>query len=363
MKFNKQQLNFLEVFSQFISNKVDFICIDYNKDDKFIYFSQFSNILLIYKFPVPKEINLPSFNYIYSTSMFRSLINLLNTNDVVELKKEGILINGESFYNIGLDIQQKNKYENILNTLQNESYNTYFLNDLEKINFVKFFVGLDKLNVIGLFNSYFITSNRIKILSGVKTNNSSDIKLYIPFEFVFIFNFFKINKINLKVTSKFIFFNYENLTVIYPLKEYILPNIFEDKYSKMIDYPCNININRESFLSKLKRLSIYMKHIYGSELFISFEQNKIILEIKDFIRNLKIAKEIVNFQEENNLKELNGKTFIVSLDTFINSLNIMKEEIFTLSLNPDPNSISIMVKEKDKFYIHILYKTRNTTKE
>jgi hypothetical protein len=350
MQIQKENLNFLNLFSFCVDNKSrmgDKFCIT-TKENK-IYFLQASKeTILIHK--SKEALQEPGFTYTFPTQTFASLTRLFPEKTLIFISADSVSDSKGSNYKF--DILKYN-FKNILdyiNILESSlDVEEVHFQDLDKLNQIKNFMGDSGLDVVGCFKDYFIASNKIRVLGAIKTKNNFDKPYYLPKSLVNILNYLKINDINISYyKDQFCYIKYENTYIICPLKQYKLPNILEEKHRGFYDHPLFITIDRNKFLQTLQRIELFTKTNYYDRVYVAFEEEGIYLENRDSL----YAKEFFPIKIPS---ELTHVSLIVSTNSLLNTINLFTDATFNMHILPTKEAVTLTLKGTNKFYIHMLY--------
>ena len=353
MLFKKEDLKFLNIYSTCIDTKSRFgdkVVLEYNlKNKQAIFYQTTKSVLLITELEIEhsKDIKLT-----YNTQTLNSLINYLSEDSQIEIDSS-LIIDNKSTYNIALsniNISSAQKFFSIVKS--NKPEDVIHLKDLDKLKYVKNFMGAQGLDAVALYNQYFIATNKVKVGGIVQTENKGK-NLFLSKLLINLISTLKLEELELYDYSSqgFYYFKYNNTYIIIPIEKWIIPNFMSEKGQKYFDHPFEITFSKHDFLQVLQRIEIVTKTNYANRIYLSFKDNSIVLENKDS----EYAQEIFNVSIP---KELNDYFIIVSNMFLISTLNMINSDEVIMKVIPDKSipTISILDKEKKQIYIHVLYK-------
>jgi hypothetical protein len=364
LKFSVTELSFLQLYSNCsnsktsIADKFQFISI---KDSTNIICLQ--NSLNIQLFTILKDKNLDNSEFIvtYEVKKFFDILKHCNTDDEIIITSENILFGKNSNYQFEkYDLDEATNIKNIFSILANVSkYKTIELNSLDKLSKVKSYIGEERLglHVIGLFNNYFVTSNREDGTIAIITKNDFTKALYFPKELLNLSYLFKDNSTTLiliREFNKYLVYCGETLIFIEApdLTKVLLPDIFSSDIRAMYNHETTLIFKKELLLKALKKLTGASSQKAESRIYLLFEKDKFILES----RTTSICRETIEYSFD--INELLSLQIIVSVTQMLSMvLAIQDEEIYLkVPINANAmNTLTVTNKDESTFFIIPLY--------
>lgn len=354
MIFNKEELNFLELYSLLADNKDprknDKVQIKAKKDENIVIFSQFSEeATLITK--LEKKVD-EEFTLILPSPKLYSLIRTLSDNTILKIEKSGIFFNSNKYDFEKVDFEL-NDTDHFLMLSEKENDNKKVIKQVDKAFLLKPYIGKNELAVIHLNNNYFISAlSEGTVIAAMKTLENKNINFYFPKIIIDIAKLANIKEIEFDLFEELgiYYFKINKTTIFMVNKENSLPDIFSDDIKKIYEHNYNIIINKNELLESLKRIKIIAMNNIDSRILCAFKDSKMYIESKDN----DYACEIINAKIDKELENYSGYLSAVILDNIIN--NITSENII-LKINPDKESIAIKLESesKDTFFIHCLF--------
>lgn len=353
MQIKKEELQFLDLFSFCADNKSkmgDKFCIDVNKNET-LFLQSSKEVYLIHKYQNIKEEK--SERFVFPINTFASLIKLAPEKEQITINSDSVSFSGGSEYKF--DILKYN-FQPLIDQLYfiehegAKEVKTVNLEELDKLTFIKNFMGDSGLDVVGGFENYFVASNKIRVVGAVKLNElNSSFPIFLPKMLVNIVGFLKLTKTPLYFyKNEYCFIVHNNTYIFCPLKEYKLPNILNEKQKTFYDHPLFIKIDRLQFILALQRISLFTKTNYYDRVFISVFKDGLILENKDSTYAKEILLTPIN-------DELLYSSFIISTNHLLNTLNLLTDKFVSLHILPTKEAVTVTIKDENKFYIHMLY--------
>jgi len=279
----KEQLAFLEKYAMCVDSKMainEKFQISY-KDNKLI-FSQSSNMGYLITSIDYSSIN--QNNIVFDTIMFVSLIRSIPDNTEITITEKGIEFLGNSYDIVNTDMELGN-VDKFLDITKENNINKFILTDIDCFNKIKDYAYGDKLETVSYQNNYFVTSNKLYVTAFSKTKNFILGKdFYFSQETFTLLTEFKIKEIDIFVKDDFYFFKLEETFIFIPKRDYILPNMFQEKIMCKYNHPFRFSVNKKEIKETLFRMKIVAKNNKESRIY--FEpiiniQNVPVLTIKN----------------------------------------------------------------------------------
>lgn len=348
MKFEKEQLNFLHLFSLYADNSINGDKTRVLIQDDKIYFCQFGlDSKLIY---VMNNIhNIENNEHIFVTSQLNSLIKMCKDDDVIEIKDGYIILGSNAKYKIS-----EYEYEDVSPLEVIDYFNTankIIIKELNKINMVKDFVGKDTgYNVIAIMNNHFVTYNEF-VLGFVSTENiiKNDMIPFSMQKFIEYMNMDEMEFSNINDNFYGISLN-DKLYCVFEKRQHHIPFIFDEEYTGLYEHTNKIIVDTKELKQKLQRISIVSKENLGNKIYIECDKNKIKLQT----REEPIGEEVFDADVESELEGFYVKVYCGYLQSIVNKIVDEKIEIW---ITPDKETIqTITVKgiESNARYVCVL---------
>lgn len=328
----------------------DKLLISFNsKRNKVVFYLGGSEIKLITE--ITKKVE-RDFEVIYKIDEFYQILNLCKDDTEIEIDSTYVKFGKNSEYSfeaVEVDFSEKNIYLNLLNE---QSTKTLIIKDLEKIGDVKPFKGKQELNLVGLIDSYFVTSDDI-VTGIVKTKNNKNPNFYFSDSFSNLLRTMKVfevtldyfkdmNEYRFKLDNTFIFIkNKENC---------ILPeNLFSKEVKEQYLHPFTVIINKEEFYNAIKRIKIVAKNTIDTVINLKLEKDKMVIENQTGIK----ASEIVPAEIS---KEVINHSFLVSASKINIILSCISSKNVNILVSPQKDAVAITFQNEtqEKMIVHNL---------
>jgi len=332
MKFTKEELNFLSLFSTYTDNSIngDKLRISVKKDKIYFYQSSVS-VKVIYE--VANVHNDPEREYVLLTSQFLSLIKLCKKESVVEIKDDFIIFDDGAKYQI-------NNYEaeniDILGLLENVGSDSKIIKDLKKINNVKTFVGKDTgYNNVVLMNNHFVSYNDSVLAFTESANKIKEDK--ISSNVLPVLASFGLEELEIfNIDDDFDYVNVDNFHFFFEKVNNQIPFIFDDDIKQSYTHTNKVSLNTEDLKYRLKRINVTSKMNIDNKIIFRFKENKILLKTIDS----PIAEEIVTATVDKQLYDFYAIVYCSDILSIIDNIN---NEFIEIQITPDINEVSTIV--------------------
>jgi hypothetical protein len=206
-----------------------------------------------------------------------------------------------------------------------------------------------------LTNGSFISApNNESLLCAYKTSNSRDVLFYIPKLAGIIGVDNKKETMDFYKSGEYIFININNTYIIFSIKEYSLPNIFEKEFIQVYDHKTKIEINKNIFKDVLNRFKIFSAKNIFNRIKCSSTNNQFIVESKEPNSGYAIEKMEANIDDLLKNQEI---LFYVSQNILSIAINALKGEKIIIHSNvytPDEKTIKITDEIGDDFFVIVL---------
>lgn len=368
MKFTKQELSFLDLFSMYVDSSIG------QFGDKVIMIKQDDHVLFLQKgrddILFTKKIEKEAEDFepiIYETQKLNQIIKYLPDNSDIEIDgtkisvSEDIQYEFESF-DYGVDNSSFTTIVDLLDDLGSATKKVSLV-DVDKIANIYQFMGerlfsfdsFDNLNLIAYFNNYYVASDRYHVTAAVQNASSIDEDFYFHSIVYSVAKYLDEKDVDIHIfkdesdeddTGKCVM-NFGDLSVFFPhTEESCLPNILEDDKKEFYEHNDYIVIEKDKLLSVLQRIMIITNAELKDRVFITFSKNNIVIESKDN----GYAKEVLPVKESNLENDI---SFILSSKYLVSTVKLIDKSNILIKI-PDEDGVAIKVQGSDdesKFYV------------
>jgi hypothetical protein len=338
MKFKKEELEFLNLFSIYSENSINGdktrIFIDGNK----IYFCQLGINVKLIQVLYNKD-NEENIEYIFKTSQLASLVKLCKEDSDIEIKGDYITFNKSAKYRIDDYDYEDTHPQEIIDNYSKDKLIT--ITDLNKIRAIKSFIGKDKgYQTVAIMNNHFVTTNAT-VLAFIDTNNNIK-EDQIPFKLLPLINYYQLDTLSVcNIDNHFSGVRIDNLYGVFEKVEHYLPPIFSPKIKEEYEHTNKLIVNTEEFKSGLHRLNVIFKEDINSKLYLTCIKGGILLQIREG----HIGEEYIVAEVDKELEDFFEKTYCSAL---ISIINLIKSDTFEIHITPDKeNTVAMTIRDKD----------------
>lgn len=348
IQFKKDQLGFLDTYAKCVGSSSPIhekFKISGKEGDSKIVFSQLSN--LGYLITEVDYTDVKDFEFIFDTSIFVSLIKLLDKEVNITITSSGIEFNGNKYDICNEEIEIGDVYE-LLSKINN-SDKSFKLIEIDKFSNLKDYVGQQGLDTISYQDKYFVSSNKLYVTAFCKTEFKHDNDFYFSSGLFQLLNDAKIKEIDIKLCDDFYFCKVDkNYILILNKKEdyYILPNMFTDDIKSIYEHPFNIQVEKGKIIEALERMRIIARNNRENRIFVSIKSDSIELINND----TQYAIEKIKTVSSNNTE----MEFPLSVNYFLSIIYNLTGKTIDLYYNTqidDLICINISDEIKDRFYL------------
>ncbi len=349
MKFKKEELHFLNLFSIYQDNSINGDKIKILVDNEKIYFCQSSARSKIF-YTIENVDKIENSEYVFIANQFISLIKMCRDNSSIEIKDDFIVFEDGAKYQISNYEYDEIHPKKLLENFNIENHKT--ITDTNKINNIKSFIGKDVgYNNIAIMDNNFVSYND-QVLAFTNTNNNiqSDCISNNMLPLISYFNLEEIKVYN--IDDDFDHIQIDNVNAFFERQENQIPYIFDDDIKESYEHSNSVSINTEDFRYKLKRINIASRATMGNKISIMFKENKVILKTIE----TPIAEEIIAADID---KELFDFYVIAYMSDLMAIMSHVKDENVELYITPDINEVRTIVfksENSDSTYISRLAK-------
>lgn len=367
MIFKKEELDFLNFYSMYVDSSLGsfgdkVIIFKYDKEILFIQKGR-DDILFIKRIHREVEDFAP---IIYETTKLNQIIKSLPNKSDITIDGTKISVADTINYEFeSHDYAVDTKYfDDMMELVLNFADVTeeVVLLDVDKLNNVQPFMGeklfpfenFDNLNLVAFFSGYYVTSDRYHVTAAVK--NSSKIEK----DFYFHSIVYPVCKyLEQKDAHLFIYrtegedddkcvMTFDDFSVIFPHTESSrLPNIMTEDTKSFYEHDSYIVVDKQSFLNVLQRIMIITNAELKDRVFVSFTEDKMIIESKDN----GYAKEIIDLEECNVPATA---SLVLSSRYLVQTSKFIQEDKLKIKIPTDEEGVAIKIQGKDsdkKFYV------------
>jgi len=358
MRFTKEELQFLEIYAIGADSKIEFhdkVQIIANKEKNTVKFTQMSD-QINFVTEIPKQVD-KDFEIIIPIVQLNNLLKLSGSEEI-ELTEDKIKLGDGSTYELSKYDFSYTNIEDIINNLNDQkTEHVYKVNDLEKLNFVKNYMGefeIDKaLNTIALINNHFVASDRRNVIGAVKSNNNIDNKVYLSEKTVKLLSICKLSTIELSFYDGYYTFELGGVKVIVNIIPYILPDIFDENISKKYMHPYEVSIDKKELNEALKRIKVVASSNNDGRIYITFKENILVIESKEEYAGYAIEK----VQADVPAKVV-GQEIIVSIHFLMSIISVLSDDLIIKIDEYGKDFVAIAIKDIDdsKLFVYQVYR-------
>jgi hypothetical protein len=359
MNFIKEELSVLDLYASVSDTKnflYDKFCMYFNKEKNVVeLFQNTSYCILLTRFEKDLSKLNKSFKIVGVSGQLNSLIKLTPKDSIIDINEIDIRF-GKSKYELPKFDYDISTLNFLVDNVIDKPKDNFKLSDIDKFNDIKNFVGNEELDVFGLFDSYFVASNRTDFTGAIKTDNKfSDNAKFFPRILATISNYFSLKELDIHSFSddnlNYTYVKINNTYVFFTEKDYILENIFKEEIKELYWHKTFVECDRLKFFEALQRICVVAQNNIFNRIFITIDNNFIKMESKDG----SYAYEELECTDVS--KELNNYTFIVSANNLRLMVSLLTGNIIKILCenNSDSVAITILDENENKFFIHNLY--------
>lgn len=353
MKFTKQELLFLELYQTCADTRNvlhDKLIIKTDKENNKVVFAQISYEASLFT-TLEKEVE-KDFVVILETNNIFSMIRLTQDNEEIFISKDKIKIGKNSTY----DFKKYNFDVSILDGFLElkDPVESIQIKELNKLNILKPFIGIDNFSMIKLFNEWAVASNSTDITGAVQTENK-EVDFVIPRILLRIIQKIKSDNLSFEkysIQDNEVYYKIKvgSTSIFLPEVESKLQDIFNEEIRELYYHKNKAVIKKENLLLALRRIFISaIKNTYN-RVILNFEKD-----------NLKIVSKEFDYAEENiNAiidEEIVGTKISLSASYLMTIIDLVEGEDISILCTKDPDIVAITIEgeKKDKFFIHNVY--------
>ena len=350
VKFEKKDLDFMGIYSLCMDNKNPlhdkFEIKNYNDKVLFIQESDHTTLITVI------DKNIDECDLIFPTPKVSAILSNVSLDDTIVFDKNKMSFN-KSYYEFedeNISISDKTDLMNMIES--NKHTQKYNFKNLKNINAVKTYIGNEGLDTIVNTNSTYLSSNELGISAIIKNENNIEDVFNIPAVLIDIISLLKLDDIEIDVYKEYgvIVSKVNSTYVIIPIKDYLIPNLFEEQYAEKYNHKDKIVVDKESLVKAVNRIKVIASTNVYSRIFIYCYTDYIELVSKDSNK----AVETVSAKVD---KELIDSYFILSSNYLYDiSKSLEGKNIIIHALN-DPTALAVKITDEieNKFFIHVLY--------
>jgi len=359
LKFKQEELNFLLLYAicanekTEITDKFQILSIENSTDVVFLQLGMEVRFITILK---DKNINKDSFVLTYQTQKFSEILKYCFKDDEIVITSTHVNFGKASKYTFeSFDNTEYLKIDAIMKLLEksNSCQKMEFF-DFEKVNLIKSYLGENSqgLDTIGFFNNHFVTTNRTDGSGIIKTKNNIDKNYYFPVMLYQMYNYLKLQSVFIydieDESTHEMMFKYNDTYLFFSKVDAqlkldkdggddsdLFPNILSDKIKKMYYHDTFVEINKEELLRILRKISAVTSSEFFNRIFLSFKEDKIIIETKDIAEcyeeiKCNIPKDLLNIilvcgisYAINMISSVPGKDIVVRFPNSVDNIYTM----------------------------------------
>lgn len=354
MKLERSSLEFLQIYTHIADTRDvlgDKLKVSI-KNHKAL-FSQFSHdAKLLTIVDAPFEDNA---SYIHLTSPLHSLLK--NTDSThVDIEQGKIKFNNSEYSMEHYDIVTPDEHA-LLSVLESKPDKVITIVDLDKLKISKSFMGIEGLDCLFISNNYFVTSDMV-LTSIVSTSNDLKTPIYLPKAIVFLLGKFADKEIELHFYSRrgnlndFYVFRLGIVNVLFPVNKYKLPNLLDEDIKKLYDHKHKARVVKSQMEQVLKRMSIVAVNNPNNRIFITFQEDKLLVESRDSNPSKEEVEAVVD-------KEIKDRQIVLSCSNLSKALSYLEDEnVYLHVADQKENNRTLKLEDEkhDKKLIHRLFK-------
>lgn len=362
MKVTKQQLQFISDYVAIVDNTTtigDKLQIISKIDNKAIFFQRSLDATLI------KEVSCPTtgeFNILVNTKMFWNFINSFSETDEIEITPEGFNVGQDKQYTFQSEqnVDEMFNVDEILKTINEskvqESTTLVSFKDFNLLAITNKFIGKDTLQTVGLMKNRMLGTDRFQIVYGDSSFSINE-NYFLSKPSINILLIHKnLSEIPLYLNDKFYFFEVDGTICIFERNNnYTVPDLFEERPYSRFNQTDSVKVAKSVFYSSLKRMSFFVTDNPAMRIFLTFNDDHILIENRDFNKSF----EKIPYLQNN--PSLVGVTIIVNCKNLISFMDGLNSEDINIYLNSDENNRSTIrfedSTENSIKFVHILLKS------
>ena len=353
MKFTKQELLFLELYQTCADTRNvlhDKLIIKTDKENNKVVFAQISYEASLFT-TLEKEVE-EDFVVILETNNIFSMIRLTQDSEEIFISKDKIKIGKNSTYDF-------KKYQFDVSILDSflelkDPTESIQIKELNKLNTLKPFIGIDNFSMIKLFNGWAVASNSTDITGAVQTENK-EVDFILPRILLQVIQKVKSDNLDFEkfyIQDNEVYYKIKvgNTNIFLPEVESKLQDIFDSEIRELYYHENRIKVKKESINLALRRIFISaIKNTYN-RIILNFEKD-----------NIKIVSKEFDYAEENIGaivdEEVIGTKISLSASYLMTIIDLIKGEDITILCTKDPDIVAVTLEgeKKDKFFIHNVY--------
>lgn len=346
MILTKKQLSFIETYVACVDSKTKlgnklFIRVK----DKVVTFSQFaSNVKLFTQFNTSSNDN---FEMLISTSIFKTFLNTVREDQEIQFSKDGISLGEESTYtfeNFSIEFPNVDMFYQYFKEDPTEIIGMV---DVKNLSLATKYCGVNDIEVIGLMDNSFVSSDRLEtIIIGTKNKTSKTGEngiFYIPKEIANLLYKTEQIKIEEHRNRNFWLFSIGNTYCVIEYKRYALPYFFSEKMKSVYDHKYKIIFDKKTLLESLKRMSIFSVDNPSTRIHLVFDRDNFRIENRDFNR----SNERIEYKYCDS--EILGKYAIISCSGLLKAVSSLQgEEAHVFISEDERNNRTIKIQDEIK---------------
>lgn len=350
IEFKKKELDFLYLYNLCKGNK-------HEQSDKFYMRKIGNNIVFIALtdkvslFTVlEKEMDESEFYMILPILEFYKMLSFCKDDDSIIFNDKNIQFGESSSYSFENYPHLSTLYDTdiVFNIIDNiQSFKSVDLKEISKLTHISSYIGNDDFDIFSFQSYYFVTNNGKYITAANKTNNSA-LNLWLPSIFHTIIKTLKLDELNILIdeSSERFIYTYNNTFFTSPFVDPIIYNIFDEDNKKYYEHSNKIIIKKDDLIDSIKRISVVTNNLQDNNLFIKFEDNKIIFENMLGVQ----GKEIISNTIPPVLK---GQLMCVHSDSLVKIIDSLDDTIIIRLPDNLENASVIKIEDnkEEKFYV------------
>jgi len=284
IQFKKDDFKNIKYYPYFINNKhllYDKIHITSIRGTHDVLVFQITNTIEIFTIIKDRNPDLQDFYFIFNTQQLLKIIDLLKS-DTFSLENNTLREEDGSFYDLSFYLELNFKLDTILSFHKKiKEYEvgkaTCLVKDLESLSKIKISLGQDKFDTYGIFDNWFVSSNRTHLTGAIKTSNNLETSMYIPSILEKIVSLLKLKEF--KFNTDLNYLQYEDTYFFIKTKdiEYLLPNIMKDEFKEVYNFNNKLTINLKNFLGILNKFEVLNNKVKNAKIKFTFKENGLLI--------------------------------------------------------------------------------------
>lgn len=355
--FTKKDLQFLFLYDIGSDTKTAMhnkLFIQANSKKQSYLFAQISeNVCFLTE--IKKDVT-EDFTVLIPVGQMIELLNVCSDDEEVSFNSNGVKFSSGT-YSFEQEEYDYSSLSDLLSLVNKKPDKVLNIKDLEKLDIVFPYIGVDGMNTIAVMENYFVAGNRKNSIGAVKTSNTIDDLVYLNSKVILLLS--KLSEIK---EVDILYYDEDalemlkigNTNIIINKLEYTLPNIFE-QYREDFLHPNKVIVNKDNILSVLKRIKVVAKNNFENRIELKFNENNI--EIVSEENKSSFAKEKVTATVPQNIV---GQSMILSINVLLSMIKSLDDNIvFLVEEQKEEPSIATTIQDEkdDKFFIHVIYRS------